>query len=40
MFSPPYDGHAYCLSPKGLAQHVVLSGAGPNSRLNKLERLH
>ncbi len=33
-------GAPYCLSPKELAQHLVLSGAGLNSRLNKLERLH
>lgn len=33
-------GTPYCLSPKELAQHLVLSGAGLNSRLNKLERLH
>jgi DNA-binding MarR family transcriptional regulator len=33
-------GGPYCLSPKELAQFLLMSGAGLNSRLNKLERLH
>ncbi|WP_157699789.1 MarR family winged helix-turn-helix transcriptional regulator [Pseudorhodoplanes sinuspersici] len=33
-------GTPYSLSPKELTQYLVLSGAGLNSRLNKLERLH
>jgi DNA-binding MarR family transcriptional regulator len=32
-------GSPYRLSPKELAQHLVLSGAGLNGRLNVLERL-
>jgi DNA-binding MarR family transcriptional regulator len=33
-------GAPYSLSPKELTQFLLLSGAGLNSRLNKLERLH
>jgi DNA-binding MarR family transcriptional regulator len=32
-------GSPYCLSPKKLTEHLVLSGAGLNGRLNILERL-
>jgi DNA-binding MarR family transcriptional regulator len=32
-------GEPYCLSPKDLARHLVLSGAGLNGRLNILEKL-
>lgn len=32
-------GAPFCLSPKELTRHLVLSGAGLNGRLNMLERL-
>ncbi|WP_018699894.1 MarR family winged helix-turn-helix transcriptional regulator [Amorphus coralli] len=33
-------GAPYCLTPKELSGHLLLSGAGLTSRLNKLEDLH
>ena len=33
-------GAPYCLTPKVLSRHLLLSGAGLTSRLNKLEDLH
>lgn len=33
-------GAPYCLTPKELTKHLLLSGAGLNSRINKLETLH
>jgi DNA-binding MarR family transcriptional regulator len=33
-------GAPYSLSPKELTKHLLLSGAGLNSRINKLETLH
>ena len=33
-------GAPYCLTPKELSHHLLLSGAGLTSRLNKLEALH
>ncbi len=33
-------GAPYSLTPKELTKHLLLSGAGLNSRINKLETLH
>ncbi|MGX1306227.1 DNA-binding MarR family transcriptional regulator [Amorphus suaedae] len=33
-------GAPYCLTPKVLSRHLLLSGAGLTSRLNRLEDLH